>query len=315
MHFYRKRPNRGAPRSLVIQLSVAIILIFFTAGYLRAETRVLRIDPHQTDASIATVHGPHIAVYDPQAQPRHRLLLFLVGTRSKATSSLPIDTAFARWGFHAISLDYEDNVIAVSCAHSLDPSAFGRYRQAIVTGAPVSKQIDVDAANSILNRFQKLLVYLVKHDPNGGWSQFLSNGKPDWSRVIVAGHSQGAGHAAYIGKLFKVDRVLMFSGPQDYMDNLHKPAPWQGRTSATPPSRFFAFLNLKDPFNVHHQIANCMLLMNMSKAKVLMVKPGETIHGDHHILINNIDTQQHHGSTLFPVFANVWKYMATADVP
>lgn len=205
-----------------------------------------------TDSAIATVHGPHIAVYDPNAHPRHRLLLFLVGTRSKAASSLPIDTAFARWGYHAISLDYEDNVIVVSCAHSLDPSAFGRYRQAIVTGAPVSTRIHVDAANSILNRFQKLLVYLVEHDPKGGWSQFLSDGQPVWSRVIVAGHSQGAGHAAYIGKLFKVDRVLMFSGPQDYMDNLHKPAPWQGRTSATPPSRFFAFLNRKDPFNVHH---------------------------------------------------------------
>ncbi|MGH9652519.1 MAG: BPSS1187 family protein, partial [Bryobacteraceae bacterium] len=155
---------------------------------------------------------------------------------------------------------------------------------------------------------------LVKHDPKGGWSEFVANGKPVWRRIVVAGHSQGSGHAAYIGKLFRVDRVLMFSGPQDYMDDLHKPAPWQARKSATPPSRFFAFLNLKDPFNVHHQIANCMLLMHMSEPETLMVKPGEVIHGYHQILINNFPTKRHHGSTLFPQFKNVWKYMATTKI-
>jgi hypothetical protein len=153
----------------------------------------------------------------------------------------------------------------------------------------------------------------VKNDPKGGWGQFLTNGSPVWSRIIVAGHSQGSGHAAYIGTLFKVDRVLMFSGPQDYMDDLHRPAPWQADKRATPPSRFFAFLALKDPFNVHHQIANCMMLMHLSKPETLMVKPGEAIHGDCHILINNIPTKHPHGSTLSPQFTNVWKYMVTAD--
>ncbi len=297
-------------RFQVVGICTALMFLFLGNANLHAEVKVLRVDPHQTDSAIVTVHGPHIAVYDPQAAPRHCLFLFLVGTKSKATGSLPIDSAFAQWGYHAISLDYEDNVVAVSRAHSLDSTSFGRYREAIVTGDPVSATIQVNPANSILNRFQKLLVYLVKHDPGGGWDEFLANGHPVWSRIMVAGHSQGAGHAAYIGKLFRVDRVLMFSGPQDYMDDLHKPAPWLARKSATPPSRFFAFLNLEDPFNVHHQIANCVVLMNMSKPNSLRVKPGEVIRGDYHILINNFPTKQHHGSTLFPQFENVWEYMA-----
>ena len=214
--------------------------------------------------------------------------------------------------YHAISIDYENNVIAVSCAHSLNPATFGRYHAAIITGAPVSAKVKVSAANSILNRFQKLLIYLVKHDPRGGWGQFVKNDRPAWPHIIVAGHSQGSGHAAYIGKLFRVDRVLMFSGPQDYMDNLHRPARWLLRKSATPPSRFFAFLALKDPFNVRHQIANCMVLMHLSKPATLMVKPGEVIHGNHPILINNIPTKNPHGSTLLPQFKSIWKYMATA---
>jgi hypothetical protein len=288
------------------------LLILFTGSIgLHAAARILSVVPDHTDAGIETVHGPHIAVYDPQSDSRHLLFLFLVGTGSKADSSLKIDSVFAGWGYHAISLDYENNILAASCAHSLDSAAFGHYREAIVTGAPVSEKIQVNPANSILNRFQKLLIYLAKNDPNGGWGEFVHNDQPVWSRIIVAGHSQGSGHAAYIGKLFRLERVLMFSGPQDYMDNFDRPAPWQARKSATPPSRFFAFLNLKDPFNVHHQIANSMVLMEISHPDPLMVKPGEAIEGDHHILINDFPTK-YHGSTLFPQYENVWKYMATA---
>jgi hypothetical protein len=292
---------------------MVLSILFFHSGHLYAQAKVLYVKPGQTDPAIKEVHGPHVAVFDPQATPRHRLFLFIPGTGAKAKNSLAMDRVFAKWGFHAISLDYENNVIAVACAHSLDPATFGRYRNAIVTGASVSDMVKVNAANSILNRFQKLLVYLVKHDPHEGWGQFVKDGKPVWSRIIVAGHSQGSGHAGYIGKMFDVDRVLMFSGPQDYMDDLHKPAPWQGDKSATPPSRFFAFLSRNDPFNVHHQIANCMMLMQLSKPRTLAVKPGEAIHGDYQIFINDFPKKHAHGSTLSPQFTNVWQYMVTAN--
>jgi hypothetical protein len=224
-----------------------------------------------------------------------------------------MDRIFANWGYHVIGLDYENNIVAVTCAHSSDPTTFGRYRKAIITGAPVSDLVKVDVTNSILNRIQKLLVYLVEHDPKGDWDQFVEAGKPVWSRIIVAGHSQGSGHAGYIGKMFDVDRVLMFSGPQDYMDDLQKPAPWQDGESATPPSQFFAFLSENDPFNVHHQIANCMLLMHLPKAKIVNVKSGVAIHGDYQILINDFPKKRAHGSTLSTEFTNVWEYMVTEN--
>ncbi len=299
-------------RSRFSGIAVALVILTLGCVNLHAQLKALYVNPPLTDPAIAMVHGPHVALYDPQAPSAHRLLLFVVGTRGKATGSLPIDSAFARWGYHVIALDYEDNVVAVTCAHSLQRSCFGDYRDAIVTGAPVSAKIRVDKANSILNRFQKLLVYLVKNDPDGGWDEFVSGGQPVWSRIAVAGHSQGAGHAAYIGKLFKVDRVLMFSGPQDYMDNLDAPAPWQAQPSATPPSRFFAFLNLHDPFNVHHQIANCALLMDIAKPDTLTVEPGEAIPGGPQILINTL-TRGPHGTTLLPRFENVWKHLAEAN--
>ena len=105
----------------------------------------------------------------------------------------------------------------------------------------------------------------------------------------------------------------MFSGPQDYLDDLHKPGAWQSKKSATPPSRFFAFLHLKDPFNVHHQIADDMKLMNLSTIDTLMVQPGVPVQGHAHILVNDIPTNNPHGSTISLQFANVWKYMLNED--
>lgn len=308
-HFVMREPRLPGGN---LRSSAAVLLsLALGCGALRAQVKVLRVAPEQTDAAIAAVHGPHLAVYDPQVVSVHRLMVFLVGTNGSAEGSLKIDSAFAAWGYHAIGLDYEDNVVAVSCAHSQDRACFDHYRDAIVTGAPVSDKVSVDPANSILNRLQKLLLHLVKNDPDGGWSEFVVDGKPDWSRIVVAGHSQGSGHAAYIGKLFRVDRVLMFSGPQDYLDDLDEPAPWQSGPSATPPSRFSAFLNVNDPFNVHHQIANCAVLMDLSKPVPTMVEPGAVIEGAPQILTNDV-TERPHGTTLLPQFENVWKYLVSA---
>jgi hypothetical protein len=307
-----QRPRFPSAAAWLRNIFVALLILFCSSGRLCAQLKMFYVEPEQTDAAIENVHGPHLAVYDPQAVSRHRLFLFINGTGSKATNSLAMDSVFARWGYHAVSLDYENNVIATASAHSLDPTAFERYRNAIITGAPVSDKVKVDATNSILNRFQKLLAYLAMHDPSGGWNEFMTNGQPAWNRIIIAGHSQGSGHAACLGKMFSADRVLLFSGPQDYMDDLKQPAPWLANKSATPPARFFAFLSREDSFNVQHQQANCALLMQQAKPETLAVKPGETISGAPQILINDAPKKGAHGSTLSLQYTNVWTYLVSA---
>ncbi len=274
-------------------LPIALIALLVGSGSLHAWVRIPRVEPSAADPAIRTVHGTNIAMYDPQVPSRHRLFFVLVATQGVPAGSWRMDSIIATWCYHAISIDYEDNVIAVACTHSLDSTAFRRYR------------------DSILNRFQKLLVYPVKYDPKGGWGQFVKDSKPVWRHIFVAGHSQGAGHAPYIGRLFRVERGLMFSDPQDYMANLHQPAPGLGMKSATPPSSFFAFLAMKDPFNVHHKITNCMVLMHLSKPDTLIVKSGEVIRGYHQVLINDFPARTPHVFILFPRFVNVWKYLLT----
>jgi len=49
-----------------------------------------------------------------------------------------------------------------------------------------------------------------------GWGDYLdANEAPDWSKVVVAGHSQGASHATYIAHKRPVVGAMAFSGPQD----------------------------------------------------------------------------------------------------
>src|SRR5690348_10752231 len=114
---------------LFFTAAFALVFFIFGASGLRAEIKVLYVQPSGTDPAIEAVHGPNLAVYDTEATPQHRLFFFIGGTGSKATNSLAIDRVFARWGFPAVSIDYNNTVIAVSSAHSLDPTAFGRYRK------------------------------------------------------------------------------------------------------------------------------------------------------------------------------------------
>ena len=103
----------GVLRTRFLGILAACAVLISSSAILRAQVKLLEIDPQQTDAAIEAVHGPHIALYDPQAPSVHRLMVFLVGTGAKAQGSLAMDSAFAKWGYHAIGLDYEDNVITV----------------------------------------------------------------------------------------------------------------------------------------------------------------------------------------------------------
>jgi len=76
----------------------------------------------------------------------------------------------------------------------------------------------VDPANSITARVGKLLEYLDGENPSKGWGDLYTAGsdpEPIWSKLIVMGHSQGAGHAAYLGQTKELMGAVMISGPQD----------------------------------------------------------------------------------------------------
>jgi hypothetical protein len=295
-------------------LSLSFVFVFVVG--LRAQVHVIYARPDNTDTSIQIIHGNHFGFTDPAVPSKHRLVLMIEGTGSAAGDLFSFDTLIAGMGYAVISLDYSNNVITTVCSNSHDSSCFDNFRQEIVFGTPASPEVNVDSANSLTNRFRQFLRWLVKNDPGQGWEEYIPDDAIRWEKIIAAGHSQGAGHAAYLGKKFKLARVLIFSGPQDYLSYFHEPSGWLSDSSQTDVSRYFAFLHVRDPYDFHKQLSNCETLMQISGAVVqpdlhdtMMVSPGVAPKTDKHILVTDIQTQNPHGSVLGAEFKPVWEYM------
>ena len=81
----------------------------------------------------------------------------------------------------------------------------------------------VDPRDSIQGRLGLLLKKLDTDFPNQGWGKYyyFKNAKypltplPKWRKIAISGHSQGAGHAAYLAQKFELPGAVMISGPQD----------------------------------------------------------------------------------------------------
>ncbi|CAL1517664.1 BPSS1187 family protein [Chitinophaga sp. MM2321] len=286
-------------------------LLLLCTSAATAQVKVQYIEPAQTQEGISAIHSPHIALQDPSQRDRHRLILMIPGTGGSAASSRMFDSCFATMGYHVISLDYKNNVITTVCSKSEDSTCFDHFREEIMFGTPVSDKVEVDTLNSIVNRFTRLLVYLSAHDPEGNWGQFIKHGQPRWDRIVAAGHSQGAGHAAYLGKSFRLSGVMLFSGPQDYLQAYQMPAGWQGESSRTSVTRYYSFLHIQDPFNYEYQVQDVALLSKVATTDTVMVQPHTPVVSKKRILVTDIDKQDRHSSTLGTEFTAVWRYMIT----
>jgi hypothetical protein len=128
-----------------------------------------------------------------------------------------------------------------------DPDCAGKVRREVITGEDTSTLVSVDLTNSISDRLRSLLVYLNTTFPNEGWGRYLIGGSVDWSAVVVAGHSQGGGHAGYFAKLHRFDRVVMFSAPGDTGAAANSAAQWVSLANITPASSQYGFTHTADP--------------------------------------------------------------------
>jgi hypothetical protein len=230
------------------------------------------VQPSDTGAGIdnETSTDRYHRVYTPP-QARNVLVLFLGGSGSRPSDYDDISASAAGLGYGTINLSYNDTAplltVGLTCALS-DP-CYANYRGETIFGKDVvyapgvgpwdALAITVSKANSVVNRLVNLIDYLT-HDADTSddtyWSQFVvSNANspyttthlgavyPNWSKIVVSGHSQGGGHAAFLGvKLPQaVRRVVMFSSPNDNVNGVS--ASWVTSTSTTGLDRFWGLRN------------------------------------------------------------------------
>ncbi len=119
------------------------------------------IPPQETDPAIDRPHNPHLVVIDPTIPRRQELFLWLSGTGGTPVGSAFIVRQAGANGFHAIGLDYPNEVLVLTlCEDNADPDCFEKVRLTIIYGDDLTGVLTVTRPNSIVNRLTKLLLYL-----------------------------------------------------------------------------------------------------------------------------------------------------------
>jgi|GEM_PF-361632 len=284
-----------------------------------------KVKAQTTDPNISFELANHHSFYNPLCTSKNTLLLYMVGTINNPANDLLFTKMAANNGFHVISLKYINNKSATTaCANDNDTTCYENFHKESIFGTDLITAINVDTANSILNRTEKLLQYLTTNFSSENWGQYLNGNAIDWSKVIVAGHSQGSGQATYLGHLFPVQRVLMFGGPNEYMNNHKKIAPWFSVNNTTADSNYYSFGNTNDEISFTSQL----LVWN----KIGLNNHGDTINVNNYscpynnrrmLYTDNFYTgtiTPNHNSVMVddytpidgngkPLYEDVWKYM------
>ena len=287
--------------------------------------------PSDTDKAITAFNDPHLVYFNRDAKPRNELLIFIPGTGGKPGGTNLFCQTAADLGYHVIALAYPSDIPATIARNESDPNAFEKFRTEIIEGRDLSPFVSVDRTNSIENRLIRVLQYLDKNEPAGGWSQFLKGGDLVWSKIAVTGHSQGGGHAGLIAMKHRVARAIMTGAPKDFDRVRNAPAAWY-RKPVTPVSGFFTFNHELDQqgCDIGEQMRICKAMgldklapaVNVDKvappfnnSRILTTNfegsPAESVRAHSTVIGDGIGPKDRDGK---PRFKPVWIYMMTAPV-
>lgn len=281
------------------------------------------IPPQVTDNSIDDWLEPHYVAIDPSVESKQKLFLFLSGAYGHPTRQSLITQHSASLGYHAINLRYPNSAtVGRICRGSLNRDCHEQVRLEIIDGVNRSSDVTITRANSIENRLVKLLLHLHKTQPDAGWLDYLEGDLPKWESIVVAGHSQGAGHAAMIAHQHLVARVIMFGGPSDTNSLRQTAAPWLAKLHATPSERYYGLVHLRD--RALRKILRAWKLLGMDAyGPVINIDETAFPYSGSHTLVTNIRPTlrgKYHGSVITdhstplardgkPLLNDVWKYL------
>jgi hypothetical protein len=176
------------------------------------------------------------------------LVVFLPATGQEPSEYQLLLRQAALAGEHAVGVSYP-NARTVAALCNQVASCLGTARGNLFDGRTPSNASGIAARDSISGRLTALLHWLDNQDPGGTWSAYVNGTMPIWSRIVIAGHSQGGGEADYIAHVVKVAGVVVFSSPEDATGLVRAdPAPWVLMPSATAPDRVFGFMDTRDTF-------------------------------------------------------------------
>lgn len=229
------------------RITLAIAILACVLGDANAQLTERIILPSETDSTIDGVNNHHYAYLNTEVESLNKLLLYIPGTNANPWDYRLFKQTAANLGYHSIGISYE-NLVSLNievCPGTQDPTCHGRARREVWFEEDLHDSLEVNYNNSIINRVVKFLNYLSENYADENWQQYLLNDSTvNWEKVTIAGHSQGAGHAAFGSKFFRMNRVIMFSWV-DWMYPGTNPL-WITTQGLTPDSSYFGFIHTGD---------------------------------------------------------------------
>jgi len=312
---YNYALTRG--KNLVLGMAIAL-LILHTHTPVQAQT--VEILPQTTDSTINFDKTAHLVIF-PTSVRKNQLFVFLSGSYGKPRAQQLVLEEAAKLGYHAIGLSYPNSwTVEQLCLGSSDVNCYEQVRSEIIEGVDHSETLAINPPDSIENRLVKLFVYLNQQYPEQGWLQYLEGESPKWANIVVAGHSQGGGHAAMIGKKNLVARVIMLGAPADYSQVLNTPAPWLSTPNETPADRYYGFVHLQD--QGFEKIQQAWEILGLVGPQVNVDQVAPPYNKSHWLLTGATPARpgKQHGSVAVdnntpklpdgtPMFAPVWQYL------
>lgn len=177
---------------------------------------------------------------------KNRLFIMLPGTLGDPNDYKLILKSAASHGYHAIGIAYENNsTLATHCDGSSDVDCSEKLLNEYLTGENTSSHVDISRANSFENRIQKMILYLKNEYPSEGWDQYLTeDGDIEWTKISLAGHSQGSTHTLYISRKRSLYRATFYGGPNGFSSGGFPD--WITNEGATSNNKLFAFNHIAD---------------------------------------------------------------------
>ncbi|QNE46837.1 hypothetical protein F1C58_07920 [Glaciihabitans sp. INWT7] len=318
------RTHRGRWGAAALAFAVLVILgSSLSFGAVGASSRPLPKPDGQSAPLISFRLGlpkgqtlfPNQRNYAQHAASPGPLMLFLPATGARPWDYRTFLRTAVASGYDVLGLDYWNRGKSVVHTCGGDPECYTAVQRNRFDGSAPSAVSSVDPANSILNRLTMALAHLASVDPAGQWGRYIDHGEVDWSRIVLAGHSQGGGESAYIAHLHLVHGVLMFSSPVETNEGV--PAAWMREPGVTPASRMYGFVNQHDMY--FSKIVGSWSELKMQRAELPAEVP---VPSGSHQLVSTLDVgtaAESHGRTVsdstprtpagLPLYLPTWKWM------
>ncbi|MDQ3353091.1 MAG: hypothetical protein M3507_01145 [Actinomycetota bacterium] len=257
-------------------------------------------------------------VREPASRARNLLHVFLPGTGYSPGAQAAYLDHSASLGFHTVGLSYKNSKSINSyCKDGRDADCEENVRREIIYGVNSSSLLSVSPAKSIVGR---LKTELAARKSQPGWEQFVApDGTPVWSKVVLSGHSQGAGHVAIMAQDQAVARVALLAGPNDGGKGSNTSAPWvDGGPGKTSSSSWYALGHVDDASRLRQIDAWNRLKVpsNSAKADVptgasrlfTTLKPSDSTRGHESVVIDQYLVKTNGG---VPALQPTWASLLT----